>query len=53
MIYFVSMTRKGSQTFVRYEGMGQATIQSLLADLGAFDVTFVDEATYLAAQPKI
>ena len=43
---FYTQSSRGYQST---EGMGQTTVIALLTELGATDITFIDEATYTAA----
>jgi len=40
---------QSSRGYQSTEGMDQATVTRLLVELGATDITFIDEATYQAA----
>jgi hypothetical protein len=48
---------KSSRGYQQTDGMDQDTVTRLLIELGATDITFIDEITYTAAiaalQPKI
>ena len=49
MKYVVSCTRNGNTCYMSWEGQSQDQINSMLVDLGATDVQFIDEDTYNTA----
>ncbi len=53
MKLFVECTRNGGSCYMRWEGQTSDQVTALLSVLGATNVQFIDESTWLTAQSTI
>ena len=57
MNFYASYTYNGGTVYAQYEGQTQDQIASMISDMGATNLMFIDQSVYAAAiaaqQPKL